>query len=121
MAFDEALDNELGQSFRETHYNLVGMSTGYKRTQGKCTKIPAIILYVRQKGILRRGCDKFPDKVHGYPVDVVEACFATPCGYGVTACQIYQLNVDSGSSIGITEAQGTSHNAILGVLGQNLQ
>ncbi|RIA98943.1 hypothetical protein C1645_731287 [Glomus cerebriforme] len=29
--FEEALDNDLGPSFREVHYNLVGMSTGYKR------------------------------------------------------------------------------------------
>ncbi|RIA95502.1 hypothetical protein C1645_757415 [Glomus cerebriforme] len=107
-AFDEALDNELGQSFREMHYNLVGMSTGYKRTQGKLTEIPAIILYVRQKGILRRGCDIFPDKIRGYPVDVVEACVATPYGYGVSACQAYQKDVELGSSIGITESQGTS-------------
>ncbi|PKY61195.1 hypothetical protein RhiirA4_550880, partial [Rhizophagus irregularis] len=107
-AFDEALDNELGQSFREMHYNLVGVSTGYKRTQGKLTEIPAIILYVRQKGILRRGCDKFPDEIRGYPVDVVEACFAIPYGYGVTSCQAYQKDVGLGSSIGITESQGTS-------------
>ncbi|CAB5199226.1 unnamed protein product [Rhizophagus irregularis] len=107
-AFDEALDNELGQSFREMHYNLVGMSTGYKRTQGRLTEIPAIILYVRQKGILRRGCDIFPDKICGYPVDVVEACVATPYGHGVSACQAYQKDVGLGSSIGITESQGTS-------------
>jgi hypothetical protein len=109
-AFDEALDNELGQSFREMHYNLVGMSTGYKRkqTQGKLTEIPAIVLYVRQKGILRRGCDKFPDEIRGYPVDVVEACVATPYGDGVIDCQAYQKDVELGSSIGITESQGTS-------------
>ncbi|PKY25652.1 hypothetical protein RhiirB3_414357 [Rhizophagus irregularis] len=53
------------------HYNLVGVSTGYKRIQGKLTEIPAIILYVRQKGILRRECDKFLDEIRGYPVDVV--------------------------------------------------
>uniref|UniRef100_U9T523 Uncharacterized protein n=1 Tax=Rhizophagus irregularis (strain DAOM 181602 / DAOM 197198 / MUCL 43194) TaxID=747089 RepID=U9T523_RHIID len=47
--------------------------TGYKRTQGKLTEISAIILYVRQKGILRRGCDIFPDEIRGYPVDAVEA------------------------------------------------
>ncbi|RIA98396.1 hypothetical protein C1645_870752 [Glomus cerebriforme] len=65
-AFDEALDIELGPSFREMHYNLVGMSTGYKRTQGKFTEI------------------------RGYPVDIVEACAATPYGFGVSACQAYQ-------------------------------
>ncbi|RGB28765.1 hypothetical protein C1646_672972 [Rhizophagus diaphanus] len=65
QAFDEALDNELGPSFRKMHYNLVGMSTGYKRTQGKFTEVPAIILYVRQKGILRRGCVEFPDEIRG--------------------------------------------------------
>ncbi|CAG8667834.1 11259_t:CDS:2, partial [Acaulospora morrowiae] len=43
-AFDKALDNELGPSFREAHYNLVGMSTGYKQIQDKCTDKPAIIL-----------------------------------------------------------------------------
>ena len=43
MAFDEALDNELGLLFRKMHYNLVGMSTGYKRTQGKFTEVSAII------------------------------------------------------------------------------
>ncbi|CAG8518905.1 356_t:CDS:2 [Paraglomus brasilianum] len=107
-AFDEALDNELGQSFREMHYNLVGMSTGYKRIQKKLTKIPAIILYVRQKGILRRGCDKFPNQIRGYPVDVVEARSAIPYGYGVTSCQTYKNGVSLGSSIGITESQGTS-------------
>ena len=107
-AFDEALDNELGPLFRKMHYNLVGMSTGYKRTQGKFTEVPTIILYVRQKGILRRGCDKFPDEIRGYPIDVVEACVATPYGYGVSACQAYQKYVELGSSIGITESQGTS-------------
>jgi hypothetical protein len=106
--FDEALDNELGQSFREMHYNLVGMSTGYKRTQGKSTEVPAIILYVRQKGILRRGCDEFPDKIRGYPVDVVEACAATSYGFGASNCYVYQENVKLGSSIGITEPQRTT-------------
>jgi hypothetical protein len=84
------------------------MSIGYKRTQGKLTEIPAIILYVRQKGILRRGCDKFPDEIRGYLVDVVEACVATPYGYGVTSCQAYQKDVRLGSSIGIIESQGMS-------------
>ncbi|CAI2177988.1 847_t:CDS:2 [Funneliformis geosporum] len=107
-AFDEALDNELGLSFRKVHYNLVGMSTGYKRTQGKFTEVPAIILYVRQKGILRRGCVKFPDEICGYPTDIVEACVATPYGFGASACQSYQENVMLGSSIGIIESQGTS-------------
>ncbi|CAG8673685.1 8205_t:CDS:2, partial [Acaulospora morrowiae] len=43
-AFDKALDNELGPSFREANYNLVGMSTGYKQVQDKYTDKPAIIL-----------------------------------------------------------------------------
>ncbi|CAB5178227.1 unnamed protein product [Rhizophagus irregularis] len=70
------------------HYNLVGVSTGYKRTQGKLTEISAIILYVRQKGILRRGCDIFPDEIRGYPVDAKD--------------------VELGSSIGIAESRETS-------------
>ncbi|CAB5370740.1 unnamed protein product [Rhizophagus irregularis] len=107
-AFDEALDNELGLSFRKMHYNLVGMSTGYKRIQGKFTEVPAIILYVRQKGILRRGCVKFPDEIRGYPTDIIEACVATPYGFGASACQSYQENIMLGSSIGIIESQGTS-------------
>ncbi|CAG8645819.1 1236_t:CDS:1 [Paraglomus brasilianum] len=109
-AFDEALDNELGPSFRKMHYNLVGMSTGYKRTHGKFTEVPAIILYVCQKGILRRGCVKFPDEIRGYPTDIVEACVATPYGFGASAsaCQSYQENVMLGSSIGIIEPQRTS-------------
>ncbi|CAI2163856.1 4861_t:CDS:2, partial [Funneliformis geosporum] len=106
--FDKALNYELGPSFREAHYNLVGMSTGYKRTRRKFTKEPAIILYVRQKGILRRGCALFPDKICGYPVDVVEACAATPCGFGATACQSFQEEVKLGSSIGIIEPHRTS-------------
>jgi hypothetical protein len=100
--FDEALNNELGLLFREKHYNLVGMSTGYKRINGQLTEIPAIILYVRQKGILRRGCGIFPEKICGFPVDVVEACTATPCvGLGIETCQRYQEDVKLGSSIGI--------------------
>ena len=67
VAFDDALENELGPSFRSAHYNLVGMSTGYKRIHGKLTEIPAIILYVRQKGIIRRGCKGlFPKKIRGF-------------------------------------------------------
>ncbi|RHZ79938.1 hypothetical protein Glove_140g33 [Diversispora epigaea] len=67
--FDEALDNELGTSFRELHYNLTGISTGYKRISGKLTDIPAIVLCVSQKGILRRGCGGiFPDKICGIPL-----------------------------------------------------
>ncbi|CAG8771461.1 9962_t:CDS:1 [Dentiscutata erythropus] len=106
--FDDALDNELGLSFREAHYNLVGMSTGYKRTKGKFNEDPAIILYVRQKGILRRGCTLFPDEIRGYPVDIVEACVATPYGSGVSTCQAYQKDVKLGSSIGVTVPQRTS-------------
>ncbi|PKY49939.1 hypothetical protein RhiirA4_466122 [Rhizophagus irregularis] len=95
QAFDEALDNELGPSFRKMHYNLVGMSTGYKRTQGKFTEVPAITLYVRQKGILRRGCVEFPDEIRGYPTDIVEACVATPYGLGTSgtfSAVIYDKN-----------------------------
>ncbi|GBB96769.1 hypothetical protein RclHR1_02830005 [Rhizophagus clarus] len=101
--FDEALDNELGFSFREKHYNLVGIGTGYKRIKGQLTDILAIILYVRQKGILRRGCDGiFPEKIRGFPVDVVEACVATPCAsFDVGYCRRYQGDVKLGSSIGI--------------------
>ncbi|UZO27625.1 uncharacterized protein OCT59_019815 [Rhizophagus irregularis] len=101
--FDEALDNELGLSFREKHYNLVGIGTGYKRTKGQLTNIPAIILYVRQKGILRRGCDGiFPEEIRGFSVDVVEACVATPCAsFDVDYCRRYQGDVKLGSSIGI--------------------
>jgi hypothetical protein len=45
-AFDETLDNELGQSFRKMHYNLVGMSTGYKQTQGEFTEVPLPLYYM---------------------------------------------------------------------------
>ncbi|RIA91632.1 hypothetical protein C1645_736967 [Glomus cerebriforme] len=101
--FDEALDNELGPSFREIHYNLVGMCTGYKRIGGKITSTPAILLYVKQKGILRRGSGGiFPDKICGYPVDIVEACIARSCcGIGQENCQRYQNEITLGSSIGI--------------------
>ncbi|CAG8711726.1 12634_t:CDS:2 [Funneliformis mosseae] len=95
-SFNEALDNKLGPSFCETHYNLVGMSTGYKRTQGKFTEIPAIILYVRQKSILRRGCVKFPDEIHEYLTDVVKACIATPCGFSAINYQSFQEEVKLG-------------------------
>ncbi|PKC17090.1 hypothetical protein RhiirA5_406284 [Rhizophagus irregularis] len=44
-------------------------------------------------GIPRRGCDKFPDKIRGYPADVVEACAAVPYGFGINACQVYQKDV----------------------------
>ncbi|GBB86478.1 hypothetical protein RclHR1_12900005 [Rhizophagus clarus] len=107
-AFDEALDNELGQSFREMHYNLIGMSTSYKQIQGKFTEVPAIILYVHQKGILRRECDIFPDKIRKYPVDAVEARAATSYDFGVNKCQAYQEEVKLRSSIGIIEPQKTS-------------
>ncbi|RIA86884.1 hypothetical protein C1645_778497, partial [Glomus cerebriforme] len=102
-SFDEALNNELGLSFREAHYNLVGISTGYKQICGKFTEVPAIVLYVRQKGILRRGCDGiFPKSIRGFPTDVVEACVATPCtGLGINTCRRYQEDVKLGSSIGI--------------------
>ncbi|CAG8470819.1 459_t:CDS:2 [Scutellospora calospora] len=102
-AFDDALNNELGPSFREAHYNLVGMSTGYKRIRRKLTEIPAIILYVRQKGILRRGCEGlFPNEICGFPVDVVEARVATPYRYhGEELCRDYQDEISLGASIGI--------------------
>ncbi|GET01360.1 kinase-like domain-containing protein [Rhizophagus clarus] len=110
--FDEALDNELGLSFREAHYNLVGIGTGYKQIGGKFTEIPAIIFYVRQKGILRRGCDGlFPKNIHGFPTDVIEACAAIPCaGLGEDTCRRYQENVRIGSSIGMgsNETQTTT-------------
>ncbi|PKY53523.1 hypothetical protein RhiirA4_471791 [Rhizophagus irregularis] len=55
--------------------------------QDKFTEVPAIIQYDRQKGIFRRGCDEFSDKIREYPVDVV----ATPFGLGVNSyCQVYQ-------------------------------
>ncbi|RGB34987.1 hypothetical protein C1646_742515 [Rhizophagus diaphanus] len=58
------------------HYNLVGVSTGYKRTRGKLTEIPlSYYMFVR-----RAFCAvdvTFPDKIRGYPVDAGEACFAT--------------------------------------------
>ncbi|RIA94975.1 hypothetical protein C1645_817348 [Glomus cerebriforme] len=109
--FDKALDNELGISFREAHYNLVGIGTGYKRIKGQLTETPAIILYVRQKGILRRGCDGiFPKEICGFPVDVIEACAATPCtGLGVDYYQRNQGDVKLGSSIGIgSEEENTT-------------
>ncbi|CAG8714406.1 15020_t:CDS:1, partial [Funneliformis mosseae] len=56
------------------------------------------------KGILRRGCVKFPDKTLGYLTDIVEACVATPYGFNASACQFYQENVMLGSSIGIIES-----------------
>jgi hypothetical protein len=88
---DETLDNELGTSFRQLHYNLIGISAGYKRISGKSTDIPAIMLYVNQKGILCRGCGGiFPDKICRIPVEVVEACLGKPCsGIGLEDCQRY--------------------------------
>jgi hypothetical protein len=110
--FNEALDNELGLLFREAHYNLVGISTGYKQICGKFTEKPAIIFYVRQKGILRRGCDGLlPKEICGFPTDVIEACVATPCaGLGIDICRGYQENVMLGSSIGVgsNETQNTT-------------
>ncbi|CAG8450836.1 12152_t:CDS:2 [Racocetra fulgida] len=106
--FDLALDSELRPSFCEAHYHLVGMSIGYKRTKGKLSEDPAIILYVRQKRILRRGCTLFPGEILGYSVDIVEACVATPYGFGVSTCQAYQKNVKLGLSIGVIEPQRTS-------------
>ncbi|RUS32644.1 hypothetical protein BC938DRAFT_474769 [Jimgerdemannia flammicorona] len=100
--FDEALDDELGTSFREAHYNLVGMSTGYKRIRGMLTETPAILLYVRQKGILRRGSGGiFPTEIRGFPTDVLEASAAMPYGaFGVNSSQPSTPNVSSESSIG---------------------
>jgi hypothetical protein len=57
---------------------------------------------------LRHGCDIFPDKICGYPVDVVEACVATPYGFGAARCIDYQENVKLGSSIGVLEPHRTS-------------
>ncbi|CAB5345824.1 unnamed protein product [Rhizophagus irregularis] len=110
--FNEVLDNELGLSFREAHYNLVGVGTGYKQIRGQFTETPAIIFYVRQKGILRRGCDGLlPKEIRGFPTDVIEACVAIPCvGIGIDTCRRHQKNVTLGSSIGIgsEEAQNTT-------------
>ncbi|CAB5380882.1 unnamed protein product [Rhizophagus irregularis] len=69
------------------HYNLVGVSTGYKRTQGKLTEISAIILYVRQKGILRRGCDIFPDEIRGFS--------ESSTGMGVIIHQLSHKDLDN--------------------------
>ncbi|PKY58232.1 hypothetical protein RhiirA4_479975, partial [Rhizophagus irregularis] len=110
--FDEALDNELGLSFREAYYNLVGIGTGYKQVRGRFTETPAIIFYVRQKGILRRGCDGLlPKEIRGFPTDVIEACVAIPCvGLGVDICRRYRKNAMLGSSIGMgsDETQNTT-------------
>jgi hypothetical protein len=110
--FDEALDNELGLLFREAHYNLVGIGTGYKQIRGQFNETPAIIFYIRQKGILRRGCGGLlPKEIRGFPTDVIEACVAIPCiGLGVNTCRRYQKNVMLGSSIGIgsDETQNTT-------------
>jgi hypothetical protein len=114
-AFDEALDNELGRSFREAHYNLVGLSTGFKRIGNKLTNTPAIIFYVRQKGFLRRGCVSFPEMIRGFPTDVLEACIPTTCGnYGAKYCKKYQSNVclSAGIGMGMTGLRRT-----LGTLG----
>ncbi|RIA94974.1 hypothetical protein C1645_817347 [Glomus cerebriforme] len=120
--FDEALDNELGISFREAHYNLVGISTGYKRIKGQLTEIPAIILYVRQKGILRRGCDGiFPKEICGFPVDVIEACAAVPCaGSGIDSCRRYQGDVKLGSSIGVGSEEENITGTLSAVVYDNL-
>jgi hypothetical protein len=101
--FNEALDNELGELFREKHYNLVGIGTGYKQVRGQFTETPAIVFYVRQKGILRRGCDGLlPKMIRGFPTDIIEATVAIPCaGLGIDTCRRYQENVKLGSSIGI--------------------
>ncbi|PKK70179.1 hypothetical protein RhiirC2_747060, partial [Rhizophagus irregularis] len=47
-------------------------------------------------------------EIRGYPTDIIEACVATPYGFGASACQSYQENIMLGSSIGIIESQGTS-------------
>ncbi|CAB4491787.1 unnamed protein product [Rhizophagus irregularis] len=110
--FDEALDNELGLSFREAYYNLVSIGTGYKQIRDQFTETPAIIFYVRQKGILRCGCDGLlPKEIRRFPTDVIEACVAIPCvGLGVNTCQRYQKNAMLGSSISIgsDETQNTT-------------
>ncbi|CAB4392447.1 unnamed protein product [Rhizophagus irregularis] len=108
--FDEALDNELGLSFREAYYNLVGIGTGYKQIRGRFTETPAIIFYVRQKGILRRGCDGLlPKEIRGFPTDVIEACFAIPCaGLGIDTCRRYRKNAMLGSSIGIRSVKNST-------------
>ena len=72
-AFDKALDNEPVHLSVKLITIWWTMSTVYKRTDRKFTEMPAIILYVCQKDILHRGCDDlFPEKICGFPVDVVE-------------------------------------------------
>ncbi|CAB4413213.1 unnamed protein product [Rhizophagus irregularis] len=60
----------------------------------------------------------FPNKIRGYPVDVVEACTATPY---VSSFQAYQENVKLGSSIGIIESQGTAGTLSAVVSDKNLE
>ncbi|PKC66201.1 hypothetical protein RhiirA1_460048 [Rhizophagus irregularis] len=119
--FNEALDNELRSSFRDAHYNLVGIGTGYKQIRGKFTEIPAIIFYVRQKGILRRGCDGLlPKEIRGFPTDVIEACVAIPCaGLGIDTCRRYQENVKLGSSIGIRSEKNNTTGTLSAVAYEN--
>jgi hypothetical protein len=119
--FNEALDDELGLSFREKHYNLVGIGTGYKQICGQFTETPAIIFYVRQKGILRRGCDGLlPKKIREFPTDVIEACVAIPCAsLGAKTCQRYQENVKLGSSIGIKLEKNNTTGTLSAVASEN--
>ncbi|CAB4442911.1 unnamed protein product [Rhizophagus irregularis] len=119
--FNEALDNELRSSFRDAHYNLVGIGTGYKQIRGKFTEIPAIIFYVRQKGILRRGCNGLlPKEIRGFPTDVIEACVAIPCaGLGIDTCRRYQENVKLGSSIGIKSEKNNTTGTLSAVAYEN--
>ncbi|CAB4375960.1 unnamed protein product [Rhizophagus irregularis] len=62
---------------------------------------------------------RIPDEIRGYPTDIVEACVATPYGFGASACQSYQENVMLGSSIGIIESQGTSGTFSAVIYGKN--
>ncbi|RUS16801.1 hypothetical protein BC937DRAFT_90797 [Endogone sp. FLAS-F59071] len=109
-AFDEALDEELAMEIRKKHYNLIAISTGYKIIRGELTTIPAIILYVKQKGIEHRGSPGlFPTEIRGFATDVVEAIPATPCvNFGKAECQSHQSDITLGCSIGLGANEYTS-------------
>lgn len=122
--FNEVLDKELAMEIRKRHYNLVAISTGYKIIRGELTNIPAIIVYVRQKGIEHRGGPGlFPTEIRGFATDVVEAITATSCGnFGSAECQSYQSEIKLGCSIGLGTSdytlKGTTYNqSTCGTLG----
>lgn len=116
--FDKALDEELGIDFRKAHYNLIGMSIGYKWKNDKKTTTPAVLLFVRQKGILRRGCDGlFRKEIRGFPTDVIEAMPAIAyCGSQF--CRAFQSEVALGASIGRGITYGQTMCGTLGVIAQ---